>query len=304
VTEAGAEAESPEWYWRALAAPVQENFTICDSIEIAYRQWGDPGNQGIVLVHGGGAHSRWWDHIAPLLAHGRTVVALDLSGHGDSGRRPEYSLDEWAREVFAVAQAARFTQPPVVIGHSLGGFVTLRAASMFGSQLGGIMVVDSPVRDVTPEERAAREQRAFGPLKVYTTYDAAIEHFRPIPEQDTLPYITAHIAETSLRKVEGGWSWKFDRHIFARPEMGLSLLGHLDCRVALFRGEHGMLSSDMSDAIYDRLGGVAPVIEIPAAAHHIMLDQPIALITGIRSLLADWDHSLSLLPPADAHDQV
>jgi hypothetical protein len=47
----------------------------------------------------------------------------------------------------------------------------------------------------------------------------------------------------------------------------------------------------MSEALYDRLGRVAPIIEVPAAGHHIMLDQPLALVATLRTLLADWDHS-------------
>jgi hypothetical protein len=43
--------------------------------------------------------------------------------------------------------------------------------------------------------------------------------------------------------------------------------------------------------MYEGLGRVAPVIEVPLAWHHIMLDQPIALVTGLRALLADWQHS-------------
>ena len=62
--------------------------------------------RGIVLVHGGAAHSRWWDHIGPLLAADRRVVAIDLSGHGDSGRRESYSFDAWAGEMLAVAADA------------------------------------------------------------------------------------------------------------------------------------------------------------------------------------------------------
>jgi pimeloyl-ACP methyl ester carboxylesterase len=64
----------------------------------------------------------------------------------------------------------------------------------------------------------------------------------------------------------------------------------------LFRAERGILSTALSDVMYDRLGRVAPVIEIPASAHHIMLDQPIALAAAIRTLLSDWDHSLPATP--------
>jgi pimeloyl-ACP methyl ester carboxylesterase len=73
-------------------------------------------------------------------------------------------------------------------------------------------------------------------------------------------------------------------------------LARVDCRVALFRAEHGILSTELSDVMYDRLGRVAPVIEIPASGHHIMLDQPIALVAAIRTLLSDWDHSRPAAP--------
>ena len=286
----------PPWFTAAMDAPVEQRTVDVDGTTIAYRAWGDREDVGIVLVHGGAAHARWWDHIAPLLDSGRRVVALDLSGHGDSGRRDAYGLDQWSKEVLAVAAAAGIVTPPTVIGHSMGGFVALRAASLYGSRLAGVVAIDSPVRDITPEERAARERRAFGPLRVYPSQEAAIARFHPIPDQPALLYVTAHIARTSIRNVEGGWSWKFDPRIFARHQLSQARLTRLDCRVALFRAEHGILSPQLSEVMYDRLGRLAPVIEIPAAGHHVMLDQPIALVTGIRTLLSDWDHSLPATP--------
>ena len=159
---------------------------------------------------------------------------------------------------------------------------------------------------------AARERRAFGPLRVYPSREDAIAHFRTIPPQETLPYATAHVAATSVRPAPApaggpagpaaaggpagtgdGWTWKFDPRIFGREPFGAAAatLNRLDCRIALFRAEHGIMSAQMSQILYDRLGRVAPVIEIPAAAHHIMLDQPVALIAALRTLLSDWDHS-------------
>ncbi len=316
-------ADPPEWFTKALATAPQERRVDVDGTTISYLAWGDPGPRGLVLVHGGGAHAHWWDHIAPLLALDRRVLALDLSGHGDSGRRDSYTLDAWATEVLAVAADAGLTEPPTVIGHSMGGLVTLRLASLFGTRLAGAVVIDSPVRnrDLTPEEMAARERRAFGPLRVYPSREDAIAHFRTIPPQETLPYATAHVAATSVRPAPAaaggpagpaaaggpadtaaaggpadtgdGWTWKFDPRIFGREPFGAAAatLNRLDCRIALFRAEHGIMSAQMSQILYDRLGRVAPVIEIPAAAHHIMLDQPVALIAALRTLLSDWDHS-------------
>src|ERR1700759_356677 len=173
----------PDWFSAALDAVVQEGTTIVDGASIAYRACGDPDGRSIVLVHGGAAHSRWWDHIAPLLTAGWRVVAVDLSGHGDSDRRARYSLDTWAREVLAVVAEAGSAAASVVIGHSMGGLVTLRLATLAGSQIAGAVAIDSPVRDMAPEDRAARQHRAFGPLRVHPTQEAITARFRPIPGQ-------------------------------------------------------------------------------------------------------------------------
>jgi pimeloyl-ACP methyl ester carboxylesterase len=289
-TEAEA-AAPPAWFTWALAAPVTERAAVQDGVSIAYRMWGPPTGRGIVLVHGGGAHSRWWDHIGPLLATGRRVVALDLSGHGDSGRRASYSFEGWAQEILAVAADAGLGAPPVVIGHSMGGMVTLRLAAMFGSRIEGAVIIDSRPRGLAPEDHAAQSQRTFRQLRVYPDKEAAIARFRPVPDQPVLGYIADHVAEVSVREADGGWTWKWDPHVFNHRETSQLPLTRLDCRVALFRAEYGIMSAEMSDIMYDRLGRVAPVIEIPAAGHHVMLDQPIALVAAIRTLLSDWDHS-------------
>lgn len=286
----------PAWFSAALASPGTPRVTSVAGASIAYQVWGEGGGRGVVLVHGGAAHSHWWDHIGPLLVEGRRrVVAIDLSGHGDSDRRDSYSLEGWAREVLAAAADAGIAAPPVVIGHSMGGLVALQAASRFGLRLEGAIAIDSPVRDSTPEEEAAREKRAFGALRVYPSREEALARFHPVPDQPVLGYIADHVAATSIRPLAGGWTWKFDPRIFGRLDAP-ALRTRLDCRVGLFRAEHGIVSEAMGEVMYDRLGQAAPVIELPAAGHHVMLDQPIALVASIRTLLSDWDHSLPASP--------
>ena len=71
-------------------------------------------------------------------------------------------------------------------------------------------------------------------------------------------------------------------------------LPQITCRVALLRCEHGLVTDDIGAYMYEQLGRVAPVVELPTAGHHPMLDVPLILITAIRSLIADWDHSRPL----------
>ena len=52
-----------------------------------------------------------------------------------------------------------------------------------------------------------------------------------------------------------------------------------------------LVTADIGAEMYETLGRVAPVIEIPEAGHHAMLDQPLLLLTALRTLVADWEHS-------------
>ena len=267
-----------------------------DGCPIAFRRWGDPAAPTLLLVHGGAAHSRWWDHIAPFFSKECCVIALDLSGHGDSGRRPIYTFDHWAAEIAALATMYPSEPPPVVVAHSLGGFATFSAAARYGDRFEGIIIVDSPVRQLSPEEQAGRNREAFGPLRLYPSREDALSHFRPVPEQPVLlPYVVDHVKEHSIRAVEGGWTWKFDPTFF--DHIGLvdpDALASIPCRVAVLQAEHGLVTPDVGRHMYELLGRTAPVIQIPLAYHHVMLDQPIALVTAVRSLLADWRHSYSM----------
>src|SRR4029077_7968607 len=80
---------------------------------------------------------------------------------------------------------------------------------------------------------------------------------------------------------------------FGRGVRGLAVpyLSQVDCRLALLRSEHGLVTPEIRAFMYEKLGRVTPVIEIPEAGHHAMLDQPLILLTALRTLLADWDHS-------------
>ena len=65
-------------------------------------------------------------------------------------------------------------------------------------------------------------------------------------------------------------------------------LGPAACPAALVRTEHGLATPETTAVIARRLGVDVRTAEIPAAGHHVLLDQPLAVVSVLRMLLADW----------------
>lgn len=287
--------DAPRWFRDALEVEARQSNVVVEGSAINLLEWGEPGNPGLLLVHGGAAHARWWSHIAPMFSTQYHVIAIDLSGHGDSARREHYSHHMWSKEIVAACDAAGFAQPPVIAGHSLGGLVAIQTAATYGELLAGAVIVDSPVRRPDPETEEGARGRAFRAPGTYPDLETALTHFHLIPPQpDPDPWVLDHVARHSLHETEAGWTWKFDANLFRHTMVAMNdQLASVKCRVAVLRGEHSVVvPPDTAEYMYELMGRLSPVVTIPEAHHHLLLDQPLSLVTALRTLLADWEHSV------------
>ena len=275
----------PAWFTRAMSAAPQRRTVRVAGAQIGYRVWGEPGLPGVVLVHGGAAHSGWWDHIGPQLS-GHRVIAPDMSGYGDSEHRPSYSKEMWARELAEVALAEDLDRP-VVVGHSKGGWVSIAAGVQHADVFSAVVAIDSPLHVDPPDEAFLRRRQR--PRRIYPNKEAAVERFVTLPAQDVVvPAVRRHIAENSLREVDGGWTWKFDPRTVSRVDDQRDLLARLDLPFTFFRCEHGLVSEEMAEEISGLLRRRPPLVPLADSGHHPMLDLPQSLVAALRTLLAVW----------------
>eukprot|EP00746_Dinoflagellata_sp_MGD_P145394 gnl/MRDRNA2_/MRDRNA2_78020_c0_seq1.p1 gnl/MRDRNA2_/MRDRNA2_78020_c0~~gnl/MRDRNA2_/MRDRNA2_78020_c0_seq1.p1 ORF type:complete len:380 (+),score=51.54 gnl/MRDRNA2_/MRDRNA2_78020_c0_seq1:75-1142(+) len=181
----------------------------------------------VVLVHGGGAHSHWWDWTAPFLAEdGYLVGCIDLAGQGDSAKRELYSMTDNAIEVNAVAAEVTKTllfeysldTKPYLVGHSYGGWVVMLCAKNTGTNFGGVITLDSPVPH--PNAQVVPSPPPRGKKKKGTkTLGEMLQRFRLIPPQTTtneylIDYIAALSIKTEVVEEDGAtttyYVWKED----------------------------------------------------------------------------------------------
>lgn len=277
---------APAWFAEAIGDEGELREVRVHGSPVSYRVWGPERAGVVVLVHGGAAHGGWWDHIAPLMAAGRRVVVPDLTGHGSSGSRAEYDFRTWADEILAVGEAEG-SAAPYVVGHSMGGIAALTTAYRHADRVAGAIVIDPPDWLVTgglPPRRSELPPRRF-----HATRDLAAERFRARPEDEArLSYVERHVAERSVHETDAGWTWRFDHLVTLHGSFPDELWGEAHCPVVLVLAERGLLSADHAGQLLDRLGG-AGVLTVRDTGHHVMLDQPLALLTCIEGAISAWE---------------
>lgn len=286
----------PSWFRPALGVPRREGAARQDGGTLHWVEWGRRGLPVMVFLHGFTGHAEWWSFIAPFFADTHHCLALDLSGHGDSDWKATYSREAWSEEIDVVLAAAGAETEPLLVGHSMGGLIALATAARRSETLKGIVVVDSPMRPPEPPpgwtELVPEREVQRGKHRVYGDFEEAVSRFRLVPPQPVSnATLHRHVAESSLRRVEGGWTWKFDPAMFGRRELTPTgfYLENATCPIAVIVAERSLVvdpSTPEYTSLFEDRG--VPRIDIPAAHHHLLIDQPIALVATLRALLQTW----------------
>src|SRR6266545_7873419 len=115
-----------------------------DGTSIVYRTQGS-GPRNLVLLHAWGASGGYFDELIEHLdPNAVRSIAIDLRGHGDSGKPDvELSWDRFARDVFSVADHVGI-ETFVAVGHSMGGKLAQYLPLVQPSRIDGLVLVASP----------------------------------------------------------------------------------------------------------------------------------------------------------------
>ncbi len=306
----GEEPPAPQWFRDAIAQAPERSFVESLGTKLEALTWGERGKPGLLLVHGNSAHADWWSFIAPFFAADYRVTSMSLAGMGASDWRERYAFTDFAEDAEAVARATGLYDggvKPVYIGHSFGGGQVFFAAARKPEQMRAAILVDTGFGGPPPEVLAERQKRmeqvrniptVDRPSRVYPTIEAALARFRLMPPQPAgNAFVADFIARRSLKRAplpDGsgeGWSWRFDPSMWEKldrtgmmPEQGLRIVTPMvhiygANSVIIQRRKTGEASFFPKDMLE---------VEIPDSHHHIMIDQPLALVAAIRALLAAW----------------
>jgi len=259
-------------------------------LKLQFWDWGQDGKPALLLVHGGLDHSRSWDWVARSLREHFHVYAMDLRGHGNSAWAPgaSYSLAEHVLDIATLVDLLG-SGPVHLIGHSLGGVLTLTYAALYPDRVSKAIAIEGlgfpalhrvhkpppePLRAWIDEVRKIERPEPRG----YPSLEAAAARMKeanPHLSDEVARHLTLHGTNWNA---DGSLSWKFDNYVRVLSPFGHNIneLGQLfskiTCPVQLFWGLESWLSDPDTDsraaAIKNRR-----LVKVPGAGHWVHHDR-------------------------------
>jgi pimeloyl-ACP methyl ester carboxylesterase len=283
------------------------HFYFSQRLRLHYVDWGNENAPTAVLVHGGRDHARNWDWVARELRHEFHLVAPDLRGHGDSAWAigGMYAIADFVLDIANLIDGLG-PAPVVLIGHSLGGAVSLMYTGIYPERVSKLVAIEglgpppamlAKLRDRQPEQRMrewieqVRQLGARQPRR-YESFEAAAKRMREensFLSDEQAKHLTIHSVN---RNEDGTWSWKFDNYVrsFAPYRFDVddmrALWSRIECPTLLVRGANSWASDPEKDGRIEPFQN-ARLATIPDAGHWVHHDQLDAFVGALRGFLTE-----------------
>jgi len=241
-----------------------------NNVNLNYEQMGE--GEAVVFLHGYTGSTRDWRNQMPLVAEKFRAIAIDHRGHGKSeapSAEDDYSIKIFSEDVYALLSALNIRRC-CLVGHSMGGFMSLQFIMDHPDMVRALVLVDtsSGIFDMPPgyqELRAKLDELARNEgLEAAFEYDAAnnpmrVERFQKHPE----------LREISKQKV---LSTSVDGYIYVARTFRkwppvTDRLNEIKVPTLIFWGEEDTPFAEPSKLMKESISG-AELITVPGAGHN------------------------------------
>jgi pimeloyl-ACP methyl ester carboxylesterase len=270
-------------------APFESRFIEAGGVRLHYLDYGTAGLTPMLCLHGGAVNAHWFDFVAAGFTAKYHVRALDQRGHGDSawGEPPDYGYARYAADVAEVVEQLDL-KDFVMVGHSMGGLVSLVYAATWPGRVKRIVIVDSTLV-ATPDRVAVLHRVGGREGKSYATHRDFVNNFRVRPAGTTAaPEILRYLAERSGREgPDGLWRHKFDRNVYSK-RVFLDIPPHwnrIGIPALLVKGARSERITPQIVADAKSRCPHVELVEVPGADHHVTLDNPGGFVAAVNAWL-------------------
>ena len=255
-------------------------------------EWGEARGEPVILLHGLRAYGRWWDDLADELCSDHRLVAPDLRGRGASAPSPgaDYRLDVMVDDVEDLVEALGATSV-VLVGHSLGGLISLGYAARHPGAVSKLVILDAcPEPDQAGIGRTRKELDATP--DTFESWDAARDFIERAHRTPNPSRIDTRMEWMLQEAPDGHVQWRLDPVILRGaipgdpPERVWRWVRRVRCQTLLVRGSRSdILTESMSQQMLAALPSGSRLVEVPDAGHMILDDNPKACVSVVSNFL-------------------
>jgi esterase len=240
--------------------------------------------QPVLLIHGLFGNLDNLGLLARNLAKDYQVVSIDLRNHGQSTHYPSHSYDEQANDVLKLMDHLNLSNW-IVIGHSMGGKVAMKLASLRSNLIKQLVVLDiAPV----PYSEDRHSNVFAGILEV--------EHHKPTDRSQAMTLMAKHIElegvrqflSKSLHKVEQTLVWRFNHQALKAQYheiIGWQTLQPNTVPTLFIKGaESDYISAEHQSAIIQQFPNAKAHV-IANAGHWLHAEKPDMVLRVIRKFI-------------------
>ncbi|MBM4198101.1 MAG: alpha/beta hydrolase [Gammaproteobacteria bacterium] len=235
----------------------------------------------MVFIHGAEHdHSVWALQSRYLAHHGRSVLAVDLPGHGRSAGPALESIELLADWIAALLRAAG-VQKATVVGHSMGSLIAMECAARYPQLIAKLVLVGTafPMKVSDDLLAATRDDEATAQIMVNLWSHAVLAHFPGSPG----PGFWVQGVNRRLMQRQKPGVMHVDFRACNAYTNGLVACAGIKCPVLLVLGKRDVmtpprLAKEIIKVLIDKR-----VVEIEGAGHAIMAEKPDELLDAIRS---------------------
>ena len=285
-----------------MVTPVPSvRFELGDRVSIAADTYGNPADQLVLFLHGGGQTRHAWGGAAKGLSDlGFYTVCTDHRGHGDSSWSNEggYTLDVFANDLLALLE--RLDQTPIIVGASLGGISALRAEALSEASIAKALVLV----DTTPRMEAAGVTRILkwmlDGLDGFASLEEAADAISAyLPHRARRTDLTG-LAKNLRRRDDGRYHWHWDPAMIRswdpedwsdakaaqeEIEARLEAAKELTLPVLLIRGRLSDVVSEDNAQEFLRAVPHAEYVDLKDAAHMVAGDRNDAFTESVAEFI-------------------
>jgi lipase len=257
-------------------------------VRLHTRSWGAASGETVVAVHGLTQHGGVFEGLGErLAAAGRRLVAVDLRGHGESGREPPWSVDAHVADLVATLQAGAIRRS-ILVGHSFGGLLVAALAARAVGDVAALVLLDPGIG--LPPEGALASAEIERLDWSFDSVDGAVNALRSSESIVATPRETlVAFAAADLQRGRDGrlrFSFSPSAAVVAWSEMAAPPPPIAQLPTLLIRPVSSQIPPREQDARYRReLGSLLSLVAVPNG-HNVLWESPQETGAAIEDFLA------------------